>query len=182
MILKIIYTLFFGLWRDLFGKNGYYIPILKSRFVQHVLAFAMTFVLCFFDKHIQWWWCLWIALWVQIEWACGHGCCYDVGTHGEPDEAMIKRYEKMVGYKVLCKIFPKDEWYSFGFDFILLTIRYTYPLIPIVYWFNPVFLTLGLIISSLYAIYRYCTFFRKHRLLDVEIWAGFALGLYIAFL
>ena len=181
-IIKVLYTVFMSFWRDSFGKNGWDLPIYKNRFVQHVLAFAMTFLLCLFTKGLDWYWGLWIALWVQIEWALGHGPCYDCGTGGKPDAKMLKRYEKMVGYKLLCKIFPEDQWYTFGFDFILLAIRYTYPLIPICFFFNPVFLTLGLVISGLYGMYRYCEFFRKHRWLDVEIWAGFALGLYVSFL
>lgn len=179
-MLKLLYTLFMGAWRDSFGKNGWDLPIYKNRFVQHVLAFCMTFLLCVFGKTVDWYWALWIALWIQIEWAIGHGPCFDVGTSGKPDAKLIKRYEKMVGYKLLCKIFPEKEWYGFGFDFILLAIRYTYPLIPICLFFNPVFMTLGLGIAGLYAMYRYCAFFRKHRLLDVEIWAGLLLGLYVA--
>ena len=182
MIFKILYVIFSSGYRDAFGKNGWYLPIIKYRMVQHVIAFCMTFVFCLYCKCITWYWSAWIAVWVQIFWAIGHGCCYDLATHGYPDETMIKRYEKMVGYKLLCKIFPKDEWYTFGFDFILLTIRYTYPLIPIVYWFGPVLLSLGLVISGLYAIYRYCPYVRTKRLLDVEIWAGFATGLFISFL
>ena len=88
----------------------------------------------------------------------------------------------MVGYKLVCKLFPEDQWYTFGFDFILLAMRYTYPLIPICFMINPVILTLGLVISALYAMYRYCDFFRQHKILDVEIWAGLALGMYIAYL
>lgn len=181
-VIKIIYTVFMAFWRDSFGKNGWDLPIYKNRVVQHILAFCMTFLLCVFGKTLDWYWALWIAAWIQIEWAIGHGPCYDCGTGGKPNAKMLKRYEKMVGYKLLCKIFPEDQWYSFGFDFILLAIRYTYPLIPICLFFNPVFLTLGLVISGLYGMYRYCEFFRKHRWLDVEIWVGFALGLYVAFL
>lgn len=181
-LIKSLYTLWMAFFRDMFGKNGYEIPVLKNRFVQHCLGFCATFALCFFIKSIQWWWCLWIAVWVQIYWALGHGACYDLGTNGKPDAKMVKRYEKMVGYKLVCKIFPKEDWYNFGFDFILLSIRYTYPLIPICFWFNPCLLTLGIIISGLYAVYRYCEFVRSHRLLDVEIWAGFVTGLFIAFL
>ena len=95
---------------------------------------------------------------------------------------MLKRYEKMVGYKLVCKIFPEDQWYTFGFDFILLAIRYTYPIIPICFLFNPALLTIGLVISALYGMYRYCDFMRNHKLLDVEIWAGLATGLFIAYL
>lgn len=181
-MIKILYSLFMGAWRDSFGKSGWDLPIYKYRVVQHIVAFLATVGLCFFDKSLAWYWCLWVAAWIQIEWALGHGPCFDVGTGGKPDEKLLKRYEKMVGYKLLCKIFPENEWYSFGFDFILLAIRYTYPLIPICFLFNPVFLTLGLVIAGLYAMYRYCAFFRKHRLLDVEIWAGISLGVYVAFL
>ena len=180
--MKYIYPFFMALWRDAFGKNGYYIPVIKIRFVQHVIAFIMTFLLCYFDKGLKWWWCIWIATWLQIWWSLGHGACYDCGTHGKPDEAMIKRYEKMFGYKLVCKIFDESDWYGFGFDFVLLTIRYTYPLVFVCFWFSPVLFTLGLVVSGLYAIYRYCPFCQQHRLLDVEIWAGFVAGLYFAFL
>lgn len=180
-MLKLLYTLFMGAFRDSFGKNGWDLPIYKNRFVQHVVAFSMTFLLCFFDKGLAWYWGLWIALWIQIEWALGHGPCYDAGTGGKPDAKMIKRYEKMVGYKLLCKIFPENQWYSFGFDYLLLTIRYTYPLIPICFLFSPTFMFVGFIIAAEYAMYRYCEYFRKHRWSDVEIWAGLALGLFVAF-
>ena len=170
-----------AIWRRAFGSDGWNLPVLKNRFVLHVIAFLSTFGLCL-TKDISWFWCLWIALWIQIEWALGHGPCYDCGKGGKPDAKMLKRYEKMFGYKQVCKIFPEEQWYGFGFDFVLLAIRYTYPLIPICFWFNPVFLTVGMVISALYAMYRYCDFFKKHKLLDVEIWAGFALGLYVAFL
>jgi len=180
-MLKLIYAVLMGLWRDSFGKNGWDLLIYKNRFVQHIVAFLMTVGICLY-KDISWYWCLWIALWIQIEWALGHGPCYDVGTSGKPDEKMLKRYQEMVGYKLVCKLFPESLWYSFGFDYVLLSIRYTYPLIPICFLFNPVFLTLGLIITGLYAIYRYCPYMQTKRWLDVEIWAGFVLGMYVAFL
>lgn len=179
-MLKLLYTLFMGAWRDSFGKNGWDLPIYHYRVVQHIVAFAMTFLLCFFDKGLAWYWGLWIAAWIQVEWALGHGPCYDLGKGGKPDAKMLKRYKKMVGYRLLCKLFPENLWYGTGFDFCLLTIRYTYPLIPICFFFNPVFLTLGLIISGLYGIYRACPYCQKHRWLDVEIWAGLALGLFVA--
>ena len=181
-IFKLLYTLFMGWFRDFFGKGGYGWPVLKYRMVQHILAFIATFFLCTFVKAEHWYISLWIALWIQIEWALGHGCAYDVGTSGKPDKKMIERYEKMVGCKLLYKLFPEEKWYGTGFDFCLLAIRYTYPLLPICVFFNPVFLTLGLVISGLYGIYRACPFMQKHRWLDVEIWAGLALGLYVAFL
>lgn len=180
-MIKLIYTLFMAFWRDSFGKSGYGWPIYKNRFVQHVVAFIATCIVCW-SKKFEPALCLWVALWIQIEWALAHGPCYDCGTGGKPDKKTIKRYEKMVGYKLLCKIFPEDKWYTFGFDFILLAIRYTYPLIPICFYFNPVFLTLGMVISASYGMYRYCEYFRKHRLLDVEIWVGFFLGLFVAWL
>ena len=179
--MKLLYAILMGIWRDGFGKSGWGLPIYKIRFVEHVVGFLMTVAICWW-KDLAWYWCLWVALWIQIEWALAHGPCYDCGKGGKPDAKMIKRYEKMVGYKFLCKIFPENQWYTFGFDFCLLAIRYTYPLLPICFLFNPVFLTLGMMISAEYAMYRYCDYFQKHRLLDVEIWVGFVLGLYVAFL
>ena len=180
--MKLLYAIFMGAWRDSFGKNGWNLPIYKNRFVQHLVAFLFTFLLCWLSKGKVWYVAAWIALWIQIEWALGHGPCYDLGKGGEPDAKMLKRYKRMIGYNVLCKMFPEDEWYSTGFDFCLIAIRYTYPLLPICVYFNPVFLTLGLVISGLYGLYRACPYCQKHRWLDVEIWAGLALGMYVAYL
>lgn len=180
--MRFLYAILMGLWRDSFGKGGYDLPIYKYRIVQHIVAFLMTTCLCYFVKDMKWFVALWIALWVQIEWALAHGPCYDIGTGGKPDEETIKRYEKMVGCKLLYKMFPKEKWYGTGFDFCLLAIRYTYPLLPMCVYFNPVFLMLGLVISGMYGIYRSCDYFKKHRWLDVEIWVGFALGLFVAYL
>ena len=180
--MKLLYAVLMGAWRDSFGKNGWDLPIYKNRFVQHIVAFLMTTLLCWLSKGKACYVALWIALWVQIEWALGHGPCYDLGKGGKPDKKMLKRYEKMVGYKLLCKVFPEDKWYTFWFDFCLLAIRYTYPLLPICVYFNPLFLLLGIAITSEYAAYRYIPVLQKHRLLDVEIWAGFTLGLFVAYL
>lgn len=170
-----------GIWRDGFGKSGWGLHIFKIRFVEHVVGFLMTAFICWW-KELAWYWCLWVALWIQIEWALGHGACYDLGTSGKPDAKMKKRYEEMLGCKLLYKIFPENKWYTFWFDFCLLTIRYTYPLIPICFLFNPIFMLLGVVITCEYASYRYIPFLQKHRLLDVEIWAGLVLGLFVAFL
>ena len=180
--MRFLYSVFMAFWRDSFGKDGYGIPIYKNRFVQHIISFTATFLLCLFVKALDWYWGLFIATWIQIEWALGHGPCYDLGKSGKPDKKMIERYEKMMGYNLLCKIFPEKKWYGFWFDFCLMTIRYTFPILPICLFFNPMFLTIGLGITVLYALYRYCPVMQRHRFLDVEIWAGFLLGAYVAFL
>lgn len=181
-MLNLLYAIFMGAWRDSFGKDGWGLPIYHNRMVQHIVAFLGTSALCYFVKDITWYWTLWIALWIQIFWAIRHGCAYDVGKGGNPNEDMLKRYKSMVGYKFLYKIFPEEDRYGMCFDFLLLTIRYTYPLLPICLLFNPIFLTLGLIIASLYLIYRYCPILQKYRFCDVEIWSGFITGLYVALL
>ena len=177
-----LYAVFMGIWRDAFGKNGYAIPIIKYRAVQHVVMLLFSFFYLYVCKGTALPISLWIAVWIQIFWALGHGPCYDIGKGGKPNAKMIKRYKKMVGYKLLCKIFPEDQWYGAAFDFCLLAIRYTYPLLPICFWFSPVLLTLGMVISGSYGIYRYCAFVQTKRWLDVEIWVGFVTGMYIAFL
>jgi len=179
--MKLLYAILMGIWRDGFGKSGWGLPIFKIRFVEHIVAFLMTAGICWW-KDLAWYWCLWVALWIQIEWAIRHGAVYDVGALGKPDEKTLKRYETMVGYKLFCKIFPKDKHYSMCFDYILLTMRYTYPLLPIFWLFNPVFLFLGLIIASMYLIYRYCPVLQTKRWCDVELYVGFIVGLFVAFL
>jgi hypothetical protein len=181
-MIKLLYSVFMAIWRRAFGCDGWDLPILKNRFVLHVLGFLATFSLCMFSKGFNWYTSAWIAVWIQIFWALGHGYAYDVSKSGQPDEKMLERYKKAIGYKFLCKIFSKEEHHGMCFDFILLAIRYTYPLLPICLFFNPVFMCLGLIIASLYLIYRFCPVVRKIKILDVEIWAGFFTGLFVSFL
>ena len=176
-----LYVFFSAVWRDCFGKDGWGLPIIKYRVVQHILLFFVSFALLM-CRGTTLALSAWIALGIQIWWSLPHGVMYDCGTAGKPDAKMLKRYKKMVGYKLVCKIFPEDKWYGFGFDFVLLAIRYTYPLLLICWWFNPVFLTLGLIVASLYAIYKHCEYLWKKRWADVELWVGFVAGLFIAFL
>ena len=180
-LLKLIYAVFMGAWRDSFGKNGWDLPIYKNRFVQHIVAFLATAGICWV-KDLSWYWCLWVALWIQIEFAIRHGVVYDAGTSGKPDEKALKRYKTMIGYKTLCKIFPKEQHYGMCFDYILLAIRYTYPLLPICWLFNPMFLFLGLLIASLYLIYRYCPILQTKRWCDVELYVGLIVGLFVAYL
>lgn len=179
--MRLLYAILMAAWRDSFGKSGWDLPVYKNRFIQHIVAFALTTTICCVNGFV-WYVAAWIALWIQIEWALGHGVAYDLGKGGKPDKKALERYKKMVGYKLVCKLFPEDKWYSFWFDFVLLYIRYTYPLLPICVYFNTLFLLLGVVITSEYAAYRYIPFLQKHRLLDVEIWAGLALGLFVAFL
>ena len=61
-IIKVLYTVFMAFWRDSFGKNGWDFPIYHNRFVQHIVAFAMTFFLCFFDKDLAWYWYAWCGV------------------------------------------------------------------------------------------------------------------------
>jgi len=180
-LFQLIYPIISALWRDCFGKDGWGLPIIKYRVVQHIFLFIVSFALLI-CRGTTLALSAWIALGIQVWWSLGHGPAYDIGTAGKPDAKMLKRYKKMVGYKLLCKLFPEDKWYSFGFDFALLAIRYTYPLVLICWWFNPVFLTLGLVVASLYAIYKHCEWLQKQRWADVELWVGFVAGLFIAYL
>ena len=177
-----LYAFFMGAWRDAFGKNGYDLPIIKYRAVQHIILFLVSFAFLLICRGTALASALWISAWILVFWAIRHGACYDISTGGKPDAKMLKRYKSMVGFKLLCKIFPEDMWYGLCFDFMLLTIRYTYPLLPICFWFSPIMFSLGFVISSFYLIYRFCPYMQKKRLLDVEIWVGFVAGLYIAFL
>lgn len=131
-MIQALTGLFEGLWRRWYG--GWY-PFGKpsdshwyhKRWFQYLVnGLVVAAVLAFVGLE---WWKILIAVAVLLGffWGKGHGACYDLGHHGKPDEGMIERYKKCIGYKVACKIFPKSLWYTYWFDVFLMFVRYETP-------------------------------------------------------
>lgn len=181
ILFDLLYVVFMGVWRDCFGKNGWDLPIIKHRVVQHIIAFIATFCLAFFNHDVHWFWSLYLAGILQgLVWSSGHGAYYDIGTV-KPDERMKERYEETLGHRVLDLICPESMKYGMVYDFIGMTLRYGLPfilLLPVLKW---TCLFTGVLIAVDYFIYRYSTkdsIFHK-RLLDPEIIAGLIVGLMV---
>lgn len=181
---SLLYSLWCGLFRDCFGKDGYNLPVLKHRAVQHILNVAVSLVFFKFALALSWFASVCMTAAIAYFWSTGHGSCYDIGTAGKPDEKMKKRYEKTLGWSIASKLIPEKNWYNPCFDALLLSLRYSLPCVLMLPFCNPLVLLTGLVVSSLYCFYRYLpedSVLKNKRILDVEIFAGLVSGLFFAF-
>ena len=151
-MLSLLYACFLSGWRRCFGSSGWGLPVLKIRFVQHIIGFlgaSIALWLCGYH------WIQIIACAVVLQglyWARAVGMYQDIGNGGNPDEKMKKRYDEMWYNKFLDKWF-KEYKYSDLYDFVGLTIRYTLPSILIAFiLLNFSFIWAGFLVSSTYAL------------------------------
>ena len=183
-IFSILYIFFEGIWRDCFGKDGWDLPILKHRVVQHIIGLTVTGIFGYFVKDFSIFWSIYLACILQfIIWAKGHGAYYDIGTV-IPDEKMKERYEKSLGRRI-ADLFCIDKMkYGMVYDAIGMAARYSLPFILLLPILNFMCIFTGIIISFAYWVYRYASddcILRTKRWLDVEIIAGLIVGSVIAF-
>lgn len=151
-MISLLFGLFESIFRRCFGSDGWGLPIIKHRAIQHIIGFTATsFVLWY----IGYGWIQIIACAGVLQglyWARAVGMYQDIGNGGVPDEKMKKRYDEMWYNKFLDKWF-KEYKYSDLYDFIGLTIRYTLPSILIAFiLLNFSFVWAGFLVSSTYAL------------------------------
>lgn len=165
-MLTIINGLWWAFLRRWFGGMLENYPILKNRGIQTIVM-MLSMLPFFVDSNsnlICWVAALFIVSWLQfVEISSGHGPVFDVSRGGNtPSEESVARYHKMWGFKILCRIFPESARYGFLFDFILLTIRYTLPMLPLAF-ISCGYVLMGLAVAPVYA---FCwTLFERDSLL-----------------
>lgn len=137
---EALFVVFEAIWRRFYGGWLSDIPVISSRAFQTILNCIVLFCVLFFLLGLSWWVSAIVLSVVQfLYYAKGHGAMFDLGHHDKSDPAMLERYERQWGYKLVCKLFPKEQWYGYWFDFSLLLIRYTLPLLALVWvkWWIP---------------------------------------------
>ena len=132
----ILYYFLMGAFsRRWYGGALEKIPVLNNRALQTGFMIGLFLNIYVADWH-NWFWPLVISLWLQFEfWSRGHGCCFDLGNGGKPDEATIARYEQRWYHKP-CDWLAKKRffgYYSTRYDFMYMTLRYTCPMIPLMF-------------------------------------------------
>lgn len=149
-MLNFIYACFESAWRRCFGNDGWNIPVLKNRAVQHALGFVVS-SLALVCAGYGWLQSALCACVLQfLFWAKGHGMCFDFG-HGEVDK---DRYEEMLSWRLIKKYIPKKMWYGYNADFVLMATRYTIPAaIMGVILLSPHLFLLGAIVAGIYALF-----------------------------
>lgn len=132
----ILYYFLIGAFsRRWYGGALEKIPVLNNRALQTGFMIGLFLNIYVADWH-NWFWPLVISLWLQFEfWSRGHGCYFDLGNGGKPDEATIARYEQRWYHKP-CDWLAKKRffgYYSTRYDFMYMTLRYTCPMIPLMF-------------------------------------------------
>ena len=143
----LIYGFFEGAWRSCFGCDGWGLPILKYRFVQHIINFlAVFFALKFADySYIQ---CILFGVVLQgLMWSRSHGDYFSIFSTA-PDEGRIKWIDW-----VLKKIYGVGGYYNFKGNFTGMLLRYTAPAILLsIIVLSPYFWICGLLVPVIYTV------------------------------
>lgn len=96
-----------------------------------------------------------ISVYLQAQyWSRAHGCAFDEGRDKKPTPETIKRYNER-WYHIPCDWLAKKgffEFYSVRYDFLYMMLRYTCPLIPMMY-FDWKYILIGLTVSP---VYEFC--------------------------
>lgn len=196
-IAKIIYSMVIGvyeaIWRRSHGGglihdwyNKYIKPWLKINYripsiiVNSVVMFCLGFGL----RGLVWWQSGIFALIIWAFWDISFGMYMGIGMHPYPDEKDKDEYDRQYPICWLLNlIFPDNHnstWgrYGIAYDFCGMWLRFTYPLIPLLFLgFSPWILTLGLIVAINYYLNVWIL-----RWWDAEIMSGFFAGLFFVLL
>lgn len=152
ILITVLYSLFSGWWRRCFGSDGWELPVLKNRFVQHLIGFTVGFLVLWYLGYHWFQSAVVMGVLQGLYWARAVGMYQDIGRAGQPDKKMLKRYNDMWYNKFLNKWFSKCK-YSVIYDWCGLTIRYTLPALLIAFILgNYAFIVAGFCVSSIYSI------------------------------
>ena len=148
----LLYMILGAIARRIYGGACENIPILKNRGVQ--TAFMMLLFLSIYFPY-KWYITLVIVCWLQFQfWSRGHGCAFDLGFGGYPTPEIIKRYNER-WYHIPCDWLAEKgcfSYYATTYDFCYMTLRYTCPMIPMMY-FDWRYILIGLSISFIYLFF-----------------------------
>ena len=81
-------------------------------------------------------------------WSPGHGPGFDMSRAGVPDDS--SRYEEKWWNKVCQFLVPREQWYSFGYDWLWMMLRYTIPCVLLIPVFDVEILFMGLLVAPVY--------------------------------
>lgn len=162
MLKVILFTLWESYFRRGFGGLWNDKPVIENRALQHVLNIVAMLLVFWYRLNEN---VLLIAYVIAVveglHISRSHGALFDLGRDGQPDEKMLKRYEKPLFNRFfLTPLYNLFGWrkYGYTYDLFSMALRYTLPcvlLIPVFSW-HVVFMGLG--VSPIYA---FCWTFRE---------------------
>lgn len=153
-MLNVLFGCWMALWRRAFGSDGFGIPILKIRAVQHIIGFLVGCVALWGCGYAWWQIIACVCVLQGLFWARGHGEFFDYG-HNRTVE--VERYEKVWWWKYVKKHIPEKMLYGYACDFVCMNVRYTLPSIVMgIILINIPLMFAGLVLCGVYAFMWAC--------------------------
>lgn len=167
--MNILFVVFEAWWRRWFG--GGYIGGKKAeykwynrRISQHIVnCLIMALYFGIYCKMNVWTTIYSVAVIEGLFWAPGHGPGFDMSRAGAPDDP--SRYEEKWWNKVCQFLVPCEQWYSFGYDWLWMMLRYTSPCVLLIPVFGWEILFMGLLVAP---VYGFCASFYEK--VDTSRW------------
>ena len=143
-----------AVWRRAFGSDGFGLPVLKIRAVQHIIGFLVACIALWICDY-AWWQIITCAGVLQgLFWARGHGEFFDYGHSKKPD---VSRYESVWWWKYVKKYIHEKMLYGYACDFVCMNVRYTLPAIVMgLILMNIPLMFAGLVLCGVYAFMWSC--------------------------
>lgn len=194
IVYAVIFGIFEAIWRRTHGGgiihdwyDKYIKPWLKinARVFDALINCIAIFCLGIGLRGLVWWQAGIFMLLVWLFWDITFGMYMGIGMHPYPNDKDKDEYEHQYPVVWILNLLFSDShdpiWgrYGIAYDFCGMWLRYTYPLIPLLFLptFTPWMLLLGLLVAICYYInvwvWRWC---------NAEITAGFLAGLFFVLL
>ena len=149
----ILFAIWEAFWRRMFGSDGWNIPIIKNRAIQHGMNCGVVVFVLFLLQYSFWQIILATAVFEGCYWSWGHGAAFDIGHGGQPDEKTINRYKERFWNKWCEKLLPESLWYTRKYDALWMFFRYEIPAVVVsLLLLNAWFLLAGFTTTAVYWI------------------------------
>lgn len=168
-MMTILMMIFESWWRRWFGggfiggdkwENKWF----NRRVTQHIVnCLIMALYFGIYCKMNVWITIYCIAVIEGLFWSPGHGPGFDMSRAGVPDDT--SRYEEKWWNKICQFLVPREQWYSFGYDWLWMMLRYTSPCVLLVPVFGWEILFMGLSVAP---VYGFCASFYEKE--DTSRW------------
>lgn len=158
---------------------------INGRVIETILNLGVFFCVGFFLRHLVWWQAIIFDLIVWAFWDITFGMYMGIGMHPYPDEKDRDEYKRQYPVVWILDAIFKDDGdpiygrYGMVYDFCGMWIRFTYPLVPLLFLptFTPWLLCLGLLTAINYYLNVWVW-----KWWDAEYTTGFMAGVFFVLL
>lgn len=148
-MLNVLFGCWMALWRRSFGSDGFGLPVLKIRAVQHIIGFLGACIALWACDYAWWQIIACVSVLQGLFWARAVGPALDAGRSKNID---VERYKKEYWNKWCEFLVPQSAWYGYFYDYLWMFFRYEIPAVLIsIILLNPFFLLTGFLVAMCYS-------------------------------